>query len=83
MYYVCICFAGLSVGVCQEAETSVTRRGTCGSEPQLFLQPCIFLVTQPEIAPLWQFIYYSQASRFCLYVCMCHTHMGGGVSPPL
>lgn len=52
------------------------------SPPKPCLQSCIIPVTQPKIALLWQFIYYSRASCFCLRVSVTHT-CRGRCFPPL
>lgn len=77
---VCVC-----VSVCDRRQKRAQRhtRGNVWSLPQLCLQPCIIPVTQPEIALLWQSIYYSQVSCFCLSASVTHTHVGGGVPHPL
>ncbi len=75
-----ICFTCLSVCLCvcvwdrRQKRAQHHTQGNIWLLPQLRLQPCIIPVTQPEIAPLWQFIYYSQASRFCPSVSVTHTH---------
>lgn len=78
-----ICLTRLSVCMCVCVCVSVCDRWQKQARhhtqsniwllPQLCLQSCIIPVTQPEVALLWQSIYYSQASCFCLRVSVTHT----------
>ena len=70
---VCVC---VCVSVCDRRQKQAQHhtQGNMWSPTQLCLQLCIIPVTQPEIALLWQFIYYSQASCFCLCVSVTHIH---------
>lgn len=78
-------YLSLSLSVCDKRQKQAWHhtQGNIWSLPQLCLQPRIIPVTQPEIAPPWQFIYYSQASCFGLCVWLWHTRRRRCFPPPL
>lgn len=52
---------------------SATHKQNTWRLPQLRLGPWIIPASQPEIALLWHFIYYSQTSGFCLRTSVTRT----------